>query len=496
MPWQTKKPDLKNDPRYLEPKVNDLSSQLAQKASQLYVDEKFSFIGNASPKGAYATLTALQTAFPTGNANIYVVTADGKWYYWNGSAWTAGGTYQSTTFADQSITPSKLAKTNIVDMLNRATVTDGAYLDTATATLGQVKTTSGVSYSDYIPMTSGKQYSAFVGDNYGGVLGHAAVFYDSAKTAIGAIIGSGTATSLRLVATTPDFTFTAPANVAFVRLNLTNAKTASWYFKPTDNSLVNLDWLQVKTPNYEDESITLTKLSQEVKDAMNQPITVPETVTSWAGKTGNFLGDSNTAGYGLTTPTTERFSSLIATDLGMTCNNYGVSGTKITKLSDGDNSFTQRYLAMVNADIVFVLGGTNDYAHTTAYGVAPFGTFADRMDTTFYGALHVLYKGLVEKYVGKQIVVMTPLHMKAPNGISGDDYVVHPDTGKNLRDYVNAIKEVAQYYGLPVLDLFSEIPIRPSIPILKSTYMPDDVHINAAGHRMVADKIISFMKQL
>lgn len=64
---------------------------------------------NASPKGVYATTTALTTAFPTGNANIYVVTADGKWYYWSGSAWTAGGTYQATGLVDGSITPIKNA---------------------------------------------------------------------------------------------------------------------------------------------------------------------------------------------------------------------------------------------------------------------------------------------------------------------------------------------------------------------------------------------------
>lgn len=49
-----------------------------------------------SPKGVYATLEALQTAYPTGAEGIYVVQADGHWYYWNGSAWTDGGTYLST----------------------------------------------------------------------------------------------------------------------------------------------------------------------------------------------------------------------------------------------------------------------------------------------------------------------------------------------------------------------------------------------------------------
>ena len=60
-----------------------------------------------SPKGTYATLSALQTAFPNGDSNVYVVVADGKWYYWNGTTWTSGGLYQSTGIADDSINTSK-----------------------------------------------------------------------------------------------------------------------------------------------------------------------------------------------------------------------------------------------------------------------------------------------------------------------------------------------------------------------------------------------------
>lgn len=58
---------------------------------------------NGSPKGVYATLSALQTAFPTGTIGIYLVVADGNWYYWYNNSWTAGGIYQSTGIADGTI---------------------------------------------------------------------------------------------------------------------------------------------------------------------------------------------------------------------------------------------------------------------------------------------------------------------------------------------------------------------------------------------------------
>ena len=50
-------------------------------------------VTSGSPKGVYATLTALTTADPD-HDYIYVVIEDGKWYYYN-NGWTAGGVYQS-----------------------------------------------------------------------------------------------------------------------------------------------------------------------------------------------------------------------------------------------------------------------------------------------------------------------------------------------------------------------------------------------------------------
>jgi hypothetical protein len=71
----------------------NVATDLASKASITYVDNKTSSLASGSPKGVYATVSALTTAYPGGNTNIYVVNADKKWYYWNGTAWTAGGDF-------------------------------------------------------------------------------------------------------------------------------------------------------------------------------------------------------------------------------------------------------------------------------------------------------------------------------------------------------------------------------------------------------------------
>ncbi len=78
-------------------------AKVAAKADKSYVDTQIANVASGSPKGVYATLTDLQTAYPTGATGIYVITEDGKWYYWNGSAWTAGGIYQATGIAEKSV---------------------------------------------------------------------------------------------------------------------------------------------------------------------------------------------------------------------------------------------------------------------------------------------------------------------------------------------------------------------------------------------------------
>lgn len=43
------------------------------------------------------------TSAMTDTSKIYVNTTDGKWYYYNGSAWTIGGDYQAVSIADNSV---------------------------------------------------------------------------------------------------------------------------------------------------------------------------------------------------------------------------------------------------------------------------------------------------------------------------------------------------------------------------------------------------------
>ncbi|PGZ96936.1 hypothetical protein COE51_16325 [Bacillus pseudomycoides] len=92
---------------------NKIENEMTLKADKNYVDTITQALTSGSPKGTYATVSALQSAFPTGNNNIYIVNADGKWYYWNSYTWTAGGVYQSTSISPEGVKRENIASSAV-----------------------------------------------------------------------------------------------------------------------------------------------------------------------------------------------------------------------------------------------------------------------------------------------------------------------------------------------------------------------------------------------
>ena len=214
----------------------------------------------------------------------------------------------------------------------------------------------------------------------------------------------------------------------------------------------------------------------------------------------NFLGDSITQGVGASSKDTI-YHAVLAREAGLAeARNYGISATRFA-LQKGTphrpkdnyvdvNSFSERFDQMDDdADVVVVFGGTNDFGH----GDASLGSFTDSTPETFYGACHYLFSGLIRKYLGKTVVIMTPLHraceIKSSPNLVGCGAVT-------LRDYVNIIREVAEYYSLPVLDLYASSGLQPAIAEIKEKYVPDGLHPNDNGNAVIAHKLKCFLEAL
>ncbi len=211
------------------------------------------------------------------------------------------------------------------------------------------------------------------------------------------------------------------------------------------------------------------------------------------GKKINFLGDSITYGACLANPSESCFPTLIGKMAGLAeVRNYGVCGAcyAIQYTCSGNKAADDAYFCSridemdPDADAVVVFGGTNDFGH----GDAPIGTFADRTPGTFYGACHYLMAGLINRYPGKEIVILTPLHRIIEGKIKED--------GSTFLMYVNAIREVAAYYSLPVLDMYLMSGFQPLVPVIRERFMPDGLHPNEAGHEIIARRVMNFLAAL
>lgn len=202
----------------------------------------------------------------------------------------------------------------------------------------------------------------------------------------------------------------------------------------------------------------------------------------------NFLGDSITQGVGATDQPNLGYVGVLRDDYGIDARNYGITGTRVAQTREPtinpaqDQDFCGRALKMDDdADVVIVFGGTNDFGQ----GYIPLGSFNDQTPFSFYGALHTLYVSLINKYPTKKIVAITPLHRIMENRF-----------GTSLSAYVNAVREVAEWYSIPVLDLYANLGANPNVPIIQQTYMPDGLHPNNLGHKLIAEKIAAFLRAM
>ncbi|MEB4856079.1 SGNH/GDSL hydrolase family protein [Priestia megaterium] len=581
-------------------KIGDLStnkadkSDLTSKADKTYVDTKVATIANGSPKGAYATLTDLQTAFPTGTTGTYVVQADGKLYGWINSAWTAITQYQSSGIAAGSVAKKQTtffkASKNLFD---KSAVTTGYSINYST---GATLSATGLNASDFIPVLPQTTYTRS--------FKHSIAYYDANKVFI---------SGLQSTSASNKNTLATPANCYFVRFTVDDASlntmqfelgsestsyidysgklestveiegksisigslpadrmdfvtkssgqnlfdkskvTAEvgvvyntgatipltgystsdyipvspekWYFRSYVHSICYYDANKVFISGEQSStasnpfftpsncafvrvtvintSLDTMQLKKGVKQTNYEPYTVKYSLNEntinrstwglenvWKDKKFVWNGDSIPEGW---TPTTGYEKILpypirVASYFDAKLDNKSIGGSVIAvKESDPTtrNPIVTRFQDMPNdADLVVIAGITNDWNYTWT----PIGTMTDRTNFTLYGALHNLILGLIEKYPAKPILFMSPIKRDTdPNKVNGN--------GKTLKEYVDILKEVCRFYGVPVLDMFSECTINPSIPSHVTNYIPDGTHPNNAGHEIMTRRVVGYLKQ-
>lgn len=207
------------------------------------------------------------------------------------------------------------------------------------------------------------------------------------------------------------------------------------------------------------------------------------------------------------------YGSLLAEKYGCTIADYGISGTTLAHSHDrhlwdyhfgrldGEaigyvqndpstwhtgNCMWERVAKLdSNADVVFLMGGTNDSAATK-------GETNSTDMTTLFGAANAIFTQFRVKYAGKPILCILPPQVKGQTETLVDNASAEldkklPGSTLTLQLRCEVIRRVARKHNIPIIDLFNESGITAD-----NVYylLNDTLHLNQKGH----DRILKLIE--
>lgn len=305
--------------------------------------------------------------------------------------------------------------------------------------------------------------------------------YDASKAFIGALDSPSVGGNYHEMA--------MPENAAFIRLNYSANHLHSINVYRFTKSRIN--WLEVEETN----------LSQELREKINEPKGGGEVISSPTvysellhSASSTYIGDSITAGIGASDRYVYSYPVQLNKLLKMSVSgyiNYGVSGTTVAVRDGNTTSFVERVAGMnsANKDIAFIMGGTNDFVLNV-----PLATLATakqyRADNgvwnrkEFFGAYCDMVEMMKSKNAANRVVLLTPITEKDQET---------PNTYGKLIHYRNAVLAIAKEYKLAVIDLFTTSSIDATNPEHRILYIPDGIHPNDEGYRLITERVARFM---
>ncbi len=236
--------------------------------------------------------------------------------------------------------------------------------------------------------------------------------------------------------------------------------------------------------------------------------------SQWQGKRVAYLGDS------MTQPskngTNKIYWEYLSEWLGITPFVYGISGHQWTNIY---NQAVKLYEEKGTAvDAIFIFAGTNDYNHDI-----PMGSFFSQTtketnhngktvtrkyrvpienDTTFCGRVNKVTAFLKLKFPNQQIIILTPIHRGfakfSDTNVQPEENFANGD-GLFLDNYVDALKQAASIWAVPVIDLYSIsglYPLADSQVQFFNNADTDRLHPNAKGNYRLALTIFHQLQAL
>lgn len=453
----------------------------------------------------------------TDTEQIYVLTTDGYWYYHNGSAWVAGGTYGAVA-TDTTLTQSGVpadAKA-VGDAINAAFKFNGALPDNNAMSAGSAlrlgsytarKTADSIGLPD--DMVSNHYcavvYFLAIGNN---PENRTFLVIDSTTGEIWLHAGIS---GYKKVASRTDI-----EDINSQISNLSNQVNGVFQYRgtlsgdPTTADVKTGTYTSQKTSNstgYPEDMANHYCVIQYLFVGASRYFTITDTTTGemwfwrasaytryalasavdalrykWSGKKWAAMGDSLTA---VNTRATKRYHDYISGDTGITVVNLGVSGTGYKKPYNSGLPFWQRIDTIPSdSDVITIFGSGNDLSQTL-------GSVTDTGTETICGCINTTIDSIRSTYIGANLGVITPT-----------PWIQYPttDVGNKMDLYADALVQICRLKSVPCLDLYHCSNMLPWEQAFREAYYTRDdgngVHPDENGHKFFAPKIRAFLETL
>lgn len=172
--------------------------------------------------------------------------------------------------------------------------------------------------------------------------------------------------------------------------------------------------------------------------------------------------------------------------------NAGISDYRISTYDDKNKWLTDTIISHANEkyDYVIMQGGINDVLYNTPLGEISnsksendfdVNTFAGGFETYIYNAK----KYFKDAKIGYIITYYTPNYTERGQKWSYDDY----------NKYIMMTKKILDKWNIKYLNLFNE-EYSNILKVNTKTYLPDNLHLNYEGYKIIYPYIYDFIKSL
>lgn len=270
-------------------------------------------------------------------------------------------------------------------------------------------------------------------------------------------------------------------------LDVTSAKTSI-----NNNNL----WVkqEVTLVHVNQETVTLTRflkanLSREVVDWKKDWKKIKQTSNSFDEN--NPYDGMAWVALGTSMTMLDKYTSYVRDELDLILDNRGVSSAGITSYASAGNATMQAAESIEDfKGIVSIELGPNDWVN------CPLGELGDTDDDTWYGAVDKVCKTIISNTSARPFFI-TSTTTTFSTGANFDENkrrsVYYTNSlGHKYIEYVNAVKEVAQHYSIPVCDVFGESGL--GYKHLNEETLKDHIHPTTLGGKIYGNHIVNFLK--